>query len=378
MKKILFLMFIILGFSQIVRSELLPILEEDKIGWIDENGFVVIRPQFDNQLKKAVLEVNGQQILFYDFPNNVWFSEDYAFVRKNRYFLLIFVYKQDIGYINKNGDFVIEDLRDWSGPFSEGLAPYKITEKYFHSSDKPVYSYMNKKGERAFSRNFELALPFSNGRALVLRNDVYEYIDKVGKTVAISEDFESARSFSGGIAAVRINNKWGFLNLEGELVIEPQFYAVDAFNDGICKVADEQNTWFYIDTTGKKIGKRSFFNATSFDSGLAAVALPGMEKNSTYWKYINENVEFAFDKEFEHAEKFSEGMAAVQINGKYGFIDTKGELVIENKYIYAFPFRNGASVVYDENGKYYINKKGEVIYKFKGELEEYMRYNKLN
>ena len=58
---------------------------------------------------------------------------------------------------------------------------------------------------------------------------------------------------------------------------------------------------------------------------------------------------------------FSEGLASISTNQGYGFIDTKGNIVIEPTYAYASKFTNGIALV-KQNGQYgYINTKGELI-----------------
>ena len=72
---------------------------------------------------------------------------------------------------------------------------------------------------------------------------------------------------------------------------------------------------------------------------------------------------------YEFAYAFSDGLASVQKNGKYGYINIKGEVVIPLQYEEASPFVNGtATVMYKDtiNGKinrhfFMINKKGEKI-----------------
>lgn len=63
--------------------------------------------------------------------------------------------------------------------------------------------------------------------------------------------------------------------------------------------------------------------------------------------------------------RFSEELAPVRFrkNGKKGFIDNKGKIVIEPKYdLVVTPFRDGLALV-KSNGQYiYIDKTGKVIW----------------
>lgn len=62
-----------------------------------------------------------------------------------------------------------------------------------------------------------------------------------------------------------------------------------------------------------------------------------------------------------------ESLAAVNLNGKWGYINTSGEFVIEPQYSQAHAFNYGAAVVEIEEKPILINKKNEVL--FKSDLE---------
>lgn len=85
--------------------------------------------------------------------------------------------------------------------------------------------------------------------------------------------------------------------------------------------------------------------------------------------YLNKNTgEILIQPKYEHAWLFSEGMAAVVLNGKLGFINTKDEVVLPFTYYYKsgaenaidFLFKDGLCTAIDSKGKHgIINKKGE-------------------
>lgn len=61
---------------------------------------------------------------------------------------------------------------------------------------------------------------------------------------------------------------------------------------------------------------------------------------------------------------FSEGLAAISKNDKYGFIDTKGKVLIEPKYDWASSFSNGLAVVSAEGLYGAIDKQGKTVIPF--------------
>lgn len=75
-------------------------------------------------------------------------------------------------------------------------------------------------------------------------------------------------------------------------------------------------------------------------------------------------------RKYDKLGSFHEGLALVQRNGLWGYIDAKGDEVIPCIYKgteygnYGFDFSEGMAVIIDKNGKYgYINTKGEVVIK---------------
>ena len=81
------------------------------------------------------------------------------------------------------------------------------------------------------------------------------------------------------------------------------------------------------------------------------------------WGYVDSKGKLVISATFSIATEFSEGVAAVGIktnNGiKFGYIDYKGDWVIEPIYDYATPFSEGWSSVKIVEKSGYINKRNE-------------------
>jgi len=66
--------------------------------------------------------------------------------------------------------------------------------------------------------------------------------------------------------------------------------------------------------TGKLVISPQFNQAYPFSQGLAAV------KIGDKWGYIDKTGKFVIQPQFNYAQSFSEGLAAVKIGGKWGYI----------------------------------------------------------
>jgi len=78
------------------------------------------------------------------------------------------------------------------------------------------------------------------------------------------------------------------------------------------------------------------------------------------WEYINTKGEIVIELQYEHAERFLDGLAVVKIDGKYGYIDETGAMVIQPQFDNADVFRHGHAPV-EIDGKWgYIDQTGAV------------------
>ncbi len=291
------------------------------------------------------------------------------------------------GLIDKTGKIVIPCVyENYNIEFSEGLAAVKINGKF---------GFIDKAGKLSIPCIYDGVGSFSEGLALVLSKNLWGYIDKNNK-LAIPFQYHEAYAFSDGLAAVSSGKAgltkngdflYGFIDKKGQLIYPEKFVAIipsgkaynngtnmTSFHDSVCIVTDNLNGLQLINIKGemKKINKQYDFGYTlgyvnQFSEGLAIVNINGK------YGFIDRNLNVAIPCVFDRAEHFSEGFAAVQINGKYGFIDKTGKLQIACIYEggYYPRFSEGLACV-KNNGKYgAINKEGVTIIPFEYDYSDF-------
>lgn len=119
--------------------------------------------------------------------------------------------------------------------------------------------------------------------------------------------------------------------------------------------------WGFKDNSKNIILDAKYDQAYAFSEGLAAVKIDGK------WGYINhDGKEIIPPIKYEKAGSFSEGLCMVCQNGKWGFINKKGEEIIPpERFDMVGDFIEGLAIAC-ENDKYgFINKKGEVVIQLK-------------
>ncbi len=198
------------------------------------------------------------------------------------------------------------------------------------------------------------------------KDDKYGYLNKKTKAVVIPHQFDEAKTFYEGLALVKKDGKEYVINPKGETVIPPNeslIYHFDRFVNGLLRIQNKaDNKLGFIDKTGRIIIEPTYLGVENFwDSGLALAYTKPMIPDG----YIDKTGTLVIKNEYDHLYDFTEGMAMVMLDGKYGFINTKGELAIPTIYTFendVSNFSNGfASFKNDDGACGYINKKGEVV-----------------
>ena len=98
--------------------------------------------------------------------------------------------------------------------------------------------------------------------------------------------------------------------------------------------------------------------------------------------YTDKEGKIVIEPQYDGAGTFSEGLAKVEINGKYGYINKRGKMVIEPQYDLAWRFSEGLASV-KINGKHgYIDKRGKIViepqYDLAGDFREGLALVEIN
>ena len=110
-----------------------------------------------------------------------------------------------------------------------------------------------------------------------------------------------------------------------------------------------------IDINDKLIKSLNYQFVYPFSEGLAKVEADGR------FGYIDKEGKEVVSPKYEDAEDFREGLAAVKADGRYGYIDKEGKEVVSPKYEDVWDFREGLARV-EADGKYgYIDKEGKEV-----------------
>jgi len=157
-----------------------------------------------------------------------------------------------------------------------------------------------------------------------------------------------------------------FFNDKGEIAVKPEINVglVTPFSEGLVMAGiktDEGERFGFFNMKGEFVIRPQYLYATPFFEGLAWVVEPNGAP-----KAINKHQEEILSiPDAEVVMQFSEGVAGFSKKDqegrlRYGFIDKKGNIVIEPLYDRVDPFYNGLATVEKDAKKGYINRKGDI------------------
>lgn len=307
--------------------------------------------------------------------------------------LFPFISDERIGFVNEAGKIVIKPEFDEALPFSEGFAAVCVDGKYNFMNEKGLYPFTDLPKSLCmvnfFHNKFAVIGENSNGKIM------FGYMDTKGKII-IPCQYKEANSFKSGMAVVmNFDNKYGVITDEGLIALpfDYQCIAPGFSEDKLITRKDEQSSWTVLDTKFKEafsVADIDFLD--SFSGGMAILVKNGkygfvdekgnpvIENKYAYaWPfseglasvssdegcgYINTSGDVIIPLTFQNAMPFAEGLAAVKRAGKWGYISSDGKMVIECKYNFVGSFQNGLALASTDDKHLYINKNGGVVFEF--------------
>ena len=185
---------------------------------------------------------------------------------------------------------------------------------------------------------------YADGLIAASDGETYHYYDEFAKKVI--GGYEIAGTFCDGRAAVKKDGKWILIDKSGESVSDSFAHIVLTAageyisNERIIAASSEGNYKIYNEKF-KEVASLAFDEVDVLsEDGLIAVAKGGK------WGFINTDGEVVIEPQYEKAGSFSNGLAAVCKDGKWGFINQDNEVVIPCQFTEVTRFNvNGSCMV---------------------------------
>lgn len=272
--------------QKIFHNHLAIICDNDKYGYINENGEIVIPLKFDYANNfcggLALVKVNCKQMPF---------CGKYT---SGKTFINTMKSGGQCGVINTRGEYVVKPQYDYLSSFNRGIAVFEIEGKLKKITHGDVWWYGYRDGKHGAI----------NTRGEVVIQPVFDGLTQLENGVFIAKDHNS--------------KKWGLLSNNTDIV--GSYDVIRVLNNGLYKVNIglnykvvlnafdepvfddyEEGRWGLLSVTGKQLTPLKYTHISNFHNGRALVNVNSQYDQLSGWSCIG---------------------------GLWGYIDEKGEEVM--------------------------------------------------
>ena len=338
-------------------------------GYIDVSGRFVIQPQFDDAQSMSSVAAAVAP----DEPRFVYWSDLlYEFIDRNG--RVLSAQKSDhydelkdglyprfsgsfAGYADATGKFVIQPLFQECQPFVNGLAltRYKNHRRIIDVNGKPVWDEISAPVQ-----------PSPDGYCVVDLKKAALYFPTDKNLSASGEWFKNNAALTPEPDPQ--TQKYGYLDRKGCWAIKPKFLSASGFSEGLAAVDAPKDTAPPIDWAKvrsyfiKESGAVAFAlppgaNASGFSDGLALVFITKHRTDllinacdTTVCGLVDKSGRFVVPAVYSDLGRFSKDQPILASLGegrsrRYGFIDSKNNVVIPFKFKSAREFVDGLAAV---------------------------------
>ena len=317
---------------RLANKRFLPFSKNNKWGFMDELGDVMIFPRYDfveqfseglalcsKDGKLGFIDKSDEVIIPFDYNDAESFKSGIAIVEKNGFY----------GIVNRTIKATLAFKYDFIGELNSNL---------FLIEENGMYGFADKKGQLIIASSYEYASDFKNGFALVEKESkkgiidskaqlviplIYTWLelpneygviraknDSLFGMIEISGEeilpfqYDQIGQMSSGLSLIRSGDKYGYSNQKGEIIVPLKYqYAQDAllwgeYENSYAKYMRKEK-FGIIDSLGDEIVPAIFENIRAYnDTSLFPVKKRGK------WGYSNSSLQLIVPYKFQLAEKF--------------------------------------------------------------------------
>ena len=380
------------------------VLVDGKWGAISPEGSLVIEPEYDYLFpfvngisvvrrgeygdgKRAYLRADGTLLTGFDFDRAYYFfgplavaytdgREGYIDLEGRSVTKKPYTYAEDF-----RGEYALVREGSWSTGWwgavdTEGKLSIPLEYEWLgHTSNPNTFIYRSGGSYGLIDGDGRILTPptfdnlYPSGEYLIgVQTDDglprYQILSVNGTIIFQPEDDAlQIRSISKGYATIYSGGKHGLIGLDGIRLIDPSFDSIWIMSNVlvITGAGTGRNRRYGVMTvSGREMISPQLEWVSSFDdSGMAVIRREGR------FGFINEAGQVVVEPQYESIRSYSEGLAAVLIDGKWGYIDTYGETVIDPVFDWVYDFSDGLAVFrvgeWDGGKRGYIDRQGDVV-----------------
>ncbi len=264
----------------------------------------------------------------------------------------VYEYEGKKGIINSSGEVVLKAAYDEIGvplriadgfPVRVGSQTYVISEKGYKTAQP--------------EEDCQQLGILSGNRILAQRNGKYGYLNADHEAVG-EFAWDDATHFANGIAAVKRGEKWALINTRGELLTDYIYTDVKRDAHNFCSRygllwVNEGSGYYLLDEELEPLGEALYEDVRCFyEEGAAAVCHNGK------WGFADRQGQLVVPYTFDDADSFQIGYAPVKLGGLWGYVAEDGSVLIDYAFEEALGFNGNGTAPVKREGTWELIKLG--------------------
>jgi hypothetical protein len=250
------------------------------------------------------------------------------------------------GFINVDGDVVVEPQFDYAFPFQNGFTVVRQGE----ASDGKR-AFLNANGELITGFAFDRAYHFVNGFGIARVDFRWAFVRPDGSTLG-SFRYDRIRQFEPGpagdldarYAGVRMDGStgsmWGVIDGQGREVLPIAYERLVYAGEGLWWVGRARGEWALWSPGSPAPDSFPYTWRDEFTDGYAVV--PFADGEEELWHVLDANGQVVFESK-NRIDSFSEGIAVVRGAGGRSYVRADGSRLTDQPFYSARAFSGGAA-----------------------------------
>jgi hypothetical protein len=285
-----------------------------------------------------------------DYPEYPFKDELEEAAKTQKLAVLPFQRENLFGYMDYAGKIVLEATYEQLGFFKEGLASVAKDGKF---------GFIDKSWKIVIPFQYESVGEFESGRTLVELDGKFGMIDRSG-TLVFPIEFEDLGNVSEELIYGKKDSLYGYYDRNGNVRIEARFEEAFPFQKGVAKVQYKGKQAF-IDEYGTFIVPPAYDEIDFFNDSLLTFSSDGL------FGLMRRNCQVVVQPQYTVIGKLSQDRALVLKDGKVGYIDGAGKLILQAvfetfpNYLKRGQFTSGLALLRYKGKFGLVDKNGKVI-----------------
>lgn len=311
-------------------SGLAQISENGKWGLIDRAGKTVVKPQYwygsaFAEKKYVFTDEQGQSYLIDEKGRTIFKTSGSIFELSCG----LAAFRKDLGqdkslwgYINDQGEVVIEAKYEWAQSFSGDKAVVKINSGHFAVIDKSGKILHEIRNKEIIGLSEDILIFSETSQD---QSQIYGYLTLDGKLM-LNAGYSDAQGFENGLAIVNsarnYGNAYGVINKNGEFIIPGRYSQITSLENGLFAVPLAQDYTFnntfvpkaLFDKNGRQLTDFKYYDLESLENGLISAT----DEKNTWLLDAQGNVVKDFPK--------AAGIGSIKPSGKLYKVEVDNQL----------------------------------------------------